>query len=89
MYKTNYIIQDWCNEVTKPVSITKDEKNRIITLYTEYPGWYIGRAGSLFYKYEEKLKAIGWDKVKIVELKETFQPGNNYADIVDARARAF
>ena len=87
--RENWVIQEWCNEVTKPVSITKDTKTKTITLYTEWPGWYIGKGGTIFYKYEEKLKKMGWDQIKIVELKETFQPGNNYDDIVEERVNAF
>ena len=52
--RENWVIQEWCNEVTKPVSITKDHTTKTITLYTEWPGWYIGKGGTTFYKYEEK-----------------------------------
>lgn len=87
--KARLIIQEWCNEIGKPVSIIEDRNNKTINLYTKWPGWYIGKAGVTFYKYEEQLKALGWEKIKIFELAETFQPGDDYGAIIDERVEAF
>ena len=86
--KENYIIQEWCNEVNKVASISKDYKTKTIYLYTEWPGYYIGKCGTTLDKYREKLKDIGWE-VKIIELKETFLPSRNYDDVLDERYKDF
>lgn len=82
------IIQNWVNEVGKPASITRDYKTKTITLYTKWPGWFIGYKGETVYKYEKQLKARGW-KIKIIEFQETFNVGGNWDDIMDKRMKAF
>lgn len=89
-YKTEFVIQDWCNEVGKSASIPRyRDSDDTLYIYTEYPGWFIGRAGSTFDKYKQQLNLLGWKEIKFVELKETFTPGKDYSDIVEERARAF
>ena len=82
------IIQNWVNEVGKPASITRDYKTKTITLYTQWPGYFIGYKGERVYKYEEQLKARDW-KIKIVELQETFNVGDDWDKIMDERMKAF
>ena len=89
MYRENYFIQDWCNEAGAKCGIVPNRKDKSITIYTERPGYFIGKGGELYYKYAELIKKEGWDKVNIVEIKEVFEPGHDYADIVEERAKAF
>lgn len=82
------IIQNWVNEVGKPASITRDYKTKTITLYTQWLGRFIGYKGERVYKYEEQLKAMDW-KIKIVELQETFNVGDDWDKIMYERMEAF
>lgn len=86
--QTAFIVQEWCNEVGKSISMGRCRDN-VLCLYTLYPGYFIGRHGSLFDKYKQQLIALGWEEVKLIELKETFTPGRDYSDIVEERAKAF
>lgn len=81
-----HIIQDWVNEVQKDASIYFSEK--CIHLCTEYPGYFIGLHGSTIKKYEDQLNKLGYT-VKLIELKESFKPGDNWDAIICARDAAF
>lgn len=85
------IIQEWCNEAGKPVSIARDRHalDNTLRLYTQYPGLFIGVRGTLIEKYKKILKELHYEKVEIIELKETFTPGNDCSSIVEERVRAF
>ena len=51
------LIENWCNEAkyTRPVGYYNDLRGTI-TIYAEYPGRLIGRAGVYVYKFKENLK---------------------------------
>ena len=51
------LIENWCKEAhyTRPVGYYND-LNGTMTIYAEYPGYPIGRAGVHIYKFKESLK---------------------------------
>lgn len=56
--ETANIIREWKDEagVTTPLLTQYDYNNYKLIIYTTMPGYMIGREGSLYYKYHEKLK---------------------------------
>lgn len=55
--KNRKAIENWCNEAkyTRPVGYYNDLKGTM-TIYAEYPGCLIGRAGVFVNKFKESLK---------------------------------
>ena len=55
--KNRTLIENWCKEAhyTRPVGYYND-LNGTMTIYAEYPGYLIGRAGVHIYKFKESLK---------------------------------
>ena len=86
------IIQNWCNESEQPCSIrviNRHKKfNRKVQVFTRRPGAFIGLKGSHINKYKNILKEMGF-KLELIELNETFNPGDNWNDILLARMNAF
>ena len=87
--RLEYTIQNWCNEAGAAASICRDKTKKILYIYTERPGFFIGRYGSLISKYRDKIAADEGYSVELVETEETFLPGTNYEDVVAARVKAF
>lgn len=70
------LIEDWCVEckVTTPIGYYHDYLNKIITIYTDRPGYLIGKGGEKVKKFEEAFsKEFGKPyKVKFVEVRDGF-----------------
>lgn len=68
-------LEDWCRDarVTEPVAY-EYEYGKGFVIYTNRPGYLIGKAGNLIAKYEERLqKEFGQNnKIKIVEVRGGF-----------------
>lgn len=56
-YKLRKIFKDWKAEsgVKKPFVYKYDRKGTLY-IYTSQPGLMIGKAGSIYYKFEERIK---------------------------------
>jgi ribosomal protein S3 len=69
------LIEDWCKEckVTTPIGYYNDYQGTL-TIYTDYPGYLIGRGGEKVRKFEETLsKEFGKPyKVKFIEVRGGF-----------------
>jgi len=82
------IVQDWVNEVEKEAMINIDNKNKVVTICTQYPGYFIGYKGSTFDKFTKDIIKNGY-KVKFLAAQEHFKPGDDWDKICEERARAF
>ena len=74
VYMTNRIIQHWCNETERAASFIANQEGQVVQLFTKDPGIFIGKGGFLVSKYREKLRAIGWNNVYVVELHGVLKP---------------
>lgn len=71
------LIEEWCKEagVTSPVGYYINLGGRTITIYTDRPGWLIGKGGCLVDKYTERLCEeffVEEYHVKFVEIRGGF-----------------
>ena len=82
------IIQNWCNEVNEPCSITRDYSNDTVTIYTKHPGIFIGPHGQTSDKYAKLLDKIKW-KYQFKQITEAFTPGNDYRELQEENMKAF
>ena len=73
-HHTHQVLCDWVNEVQKPMSYLEDHEEKIIHIYTKYPGYFVGKAGETFFRYMKKLKEIGWENVHLVEITNAILP---------------
>lgn len=82
------IMQDWVNEAGKEAMVNVDNVHKVITVCTQYPGYFIGKAGTRFNKFTKDIIKNGY-KVKFFEAQEHFKPGDDWDKICEERARAF
>ncbi len=65
-------LRRWCEEagVKTPVGYCRDYSSKSYVIYTDKPGWLIGRAGCLVDKYTKIMKEefAGLEKIKFVEV---------------------
>lgn len=71
------LIEEWCKEasVTSPVGYHNELGKRIITIYTDKPGYLIGRGGCLVNKFKKRLCEEFYAneyEVKFVEIRGGF-----------------
>lgn len=71
---TSNIIQHWCNEAERAASFIGNQEGRVVQVFTKDPGLLIGKGGFLVAKYREKLRAIGWNNVYVIELDGVLKP---------------
>lgn len=69
-------LNSWCKEagVDTPVGYYEDYANEEYIVYTDHPGYLIGRAGELVNKYTDIMKSQ-WrqlKRIKFVEIKGGF-----------------
>ena len=73
-------LEDWCAEakVEEPVAYDYNYKTGF-TIYTNRPGYLIGKGGSLINKYRERLKEefLESNDIKIVEIRGGFANYHN------------
>lgn len=71
--RNKQLIEDWCkkSKMTHPVGFYNDLSNHIMTIYTDRPGWLIGKAGIRFDEFKAALREeFGRDyEVKFVEIR--------------------
>ena len=69
------LIEDWCREchVTSPIGYYNDYCG-VITIYTDRPGYLIGRGGEKIQKFKEALKQEFHREyeVKLIEVRDGF-----------------
>lgn len=65
-------LKEWKAEshITSPIMYRYNYNEKILTIYTNLPGWLIGRGGWLYKKYDEIIKERAGYSVKI-EFVET------------------
>lgn len=68
-------LEDWCAEAGLKEPVAYDyEYHKGFTIYTNHPGYLIGKAGGLVNKYRDRLKEeFGKDNdIKFIEIKNGF-----------------
>lgn len=75
--KNSALIERWCNEagVTSPVGYYNNLGDRTMTIYTDKPGWLIGKGGCLVDKFTKQLCEEFFAKeyhVKFIEIRGGF-----------------
>lgn len=60
-WKFMEIMREWCEESQlslQHVMFKGDNKEGVLRVYTDRPGYLIGKAGRIIYKYEKQLKEL-------------------------------
>lgn len=66
------ILKEWRNESRNPhLCLYKLDKDTLI-IYTDRPGYMIGRAGQLVDKYRKKISEASFGTIKNVSFVETY-----------------
>lgn len=66
------ILKEWRNESRNPhLCLYKLDKDTLI-IYTDRPGYMIGRAGQLVAKYRKKISEASFGTIKNVSFVETY-----------------
>lgn len=68
------VLQSWANEAHMVCHADFDYEKRVVNIYTPRPGYYIGRGGAVYEKYNAQLKEVGWTFGKFIELQNPFIP---------------
>jgi ribosomal protein S3 len=65
------VLQDWKKEAKITHLMLYKLRDGVLTIYTDRPGPLIGCRGERIYRYEEKIKALPFNRIKEIRLEET------------------
>ena len=65
------VLQDWKKEAKITHLMLYKLRDGVLTIYTDRHGPLIGCRGERIYRYEEKLKALSFNRIKEIRLEET------------------
>lgn len=78
-YKLQYLMHEWKTSIDSSILDRSriiyfadyiDDGRFILNVYTEYPGYLIGKQGQKIKWYAERMKAIGIDAIYMTEIKQ-------------------
>lgn len=74
--KTESFLSEWCKEagVKSPVGYERDYFSKSFVVYTDRPGYLIGKGGALAEKYTILMREefVGLEKISFVEVRGGF-----------------
>ena len=65
------VLQDWKKEAKITHLMLYKLRDGVLTLYTDRPGPLIGCRGERIARYQEKIKALPFNRIKEIRLEET------------------
>ncbi len=65
------ILQEWKKEAKITHLMLYKLRAGVLTIYTDKPGPLIGLRGERIYRYQDRIKALSYCRIKEVKLEET------------------